>query len=158
MQQSQNLSQTLPTPTITSKEARDKAIDLLGSDFVMFKEVYKDLPISFLKVFDPGTKWPKKLRHIFAEIWTGKSGPNVIMKAPRGGGKSKMLGSLGFCLFFFRDLKVIDMGGALAQAKVVYNYFTSIIFSNELIMNSLPKEPMLENTTGSHDNYFSNIY
>lgn len=155
MQQSPNSLQTLPTPTITSKEAKEKAVDLLSSDFDMFREVYKDLPITFLKTFDSGTKWPKALRHIFAEIWTGRAGPNIIMKAPRGGGKSKMLGSLGFCLFFFRGLKVIDMGGALAQAKVVYNYFTAIIFSNPLILKSLPKDPMMEFTVGSDDNYFS---
>jgi len=77
------------------------------------------------------------------------------MKAPRGGGKSRMLGSLGFCLFYFRDNSVIDMGGAMAQAKIVYNYFTSIIYSDARIIRTLPKEPMMEYTTGVDNNYFS---
>lgn len=65
-----------------------------------------------------------------------------------------MLGSLGFALFFFRSLSVVDMGGALAQAKIVYGYFSSIIFSEPRILASLPKEPMMEHTTGIDKNYF----
>lgn len=155
MQQSPNLSPTLQTPTMSSKQAKERGLGLLGADPFLFREIYADLPITFLKTFDKNTKWPKALRAIFADIWTGRSGPNVIMKAPRGGGKSRMLGSLGFALFYFRNLSVVDMGGALAQAKVVYNYFTSIIYSNQMILDTLPKDPMMEHTTGVNNNYFA---
>lgn len=119
------------------------------------QEHYRDKPLTFLKALDPKGKWPKALRKIFADIWTGRSGPNVIMKAPRGGGKSHMLGRLGFCLWYFKGYSVVDMGGALAQAKVVYQYFTSIIFSDDRILRTLPKDPMMEESIGPHDkNYF----
>lgn len=144
----------LEPQTTTSKEVEQTLLSIVGDDPVFFRNVYKEKPITFLQTFDHKTKWPKKLRWIFAEIWTGRSGPNVIMKAPRGGGKSRMLGSLGFALFFFRDLSIVDMGGALAQAKIVYNYFSTIIYSEPRILACLPKEPMMEHTTGVNNNYF----
>ena len=135
-------------------EAQSSALELLGSNPDIFREVYSSIPLTFLRTFNRRTKWPKKLKKIFAEIWTGKSGPNVIIGAPRGGGKSQLLGSIGFCLFFFRNLSVVDMGGALAQAKIVYGYFSSILYSEPRILATLPKEPMMEHTTGVNNNYF----
>lgn len=135
-------------------ETKEKFLAILGDDPMDFKDTYKEKPITFLQTFNKRTKWPKKLRWIFAEIWTGRSGPNVIIAAPRGGGKSNMLGSLGFALFFFRDLKVVDMGGALAQAKIVYQYFSSIAYADPRILAVLPKEPMMERTEGTDENYF----
>ena len=129
-------------------------LSMIGDQPELFRDIYKDMPITFLKTFDLATKWPKKLRQIFAEIWTGKSGPNVIIAAPRGGGKSRMLGSLGFSLFYFKDRSVIDMGGALSQAKIVYGYFSSIVYSDPRILATLPDEPMMEHTVGCNKNYF----
>lgn len=127
---------------------------MLGDDTTDFIDTYAEKPITFLKTFNGRTKWPKKLRQIFSDIWTGKSGPNVIIAAPRGGGKSQMLGSLGFALFFLKNRSVVDMGGALAQAKIVYQYFSSIAYSDKRILAVLPKEPMMERTEGPHKNYF----
>lgn len=135
-------------------ETKEKLLTILGDNPLDFKDTYAEKPITFLKTFNKSTKWPKKLRFIFAEIWTGRSGPNVIIAAPRGGGKSQMLGSLGFALFFFRNMSVVDMGGALAQAKIVYQYFSSIAYADERILAVLPKEPMMERTEGSDGNYF----
>lgn len=45
------------------------------------------------------------------------------MKAPRGGGKSKLLGTVGFDLWFLKRRKVVNMGGSFVQAQIVYNYF-----------------------------------
>lgn len=132
-----------------------KAIEQMVYDPVHMREMYGDMPLTFLRTYDRKTKWPKKLRVIFAEIWTGKSGPNVIIKSCRGGGKSRLLGSLGFCLFFFKGRSVVDMGGALAQAKIVYNYFTAVVYSDPHILGALPKEPMMEHTTGMDKNYFA---
>ena len=46
------------------------------------------------------------------------------------------------------------MGGALEQAKVVYNYFTNIVYSDERVLETLPKEPMMEYTQSAEGNYF----
>lgn len=159
MKQLPNYSQTLETPTTTySREDKQAAaqsiIDQVAGNSAMFQQIYKEIPLTFLRTYDRRTKWPKKLKWIFAEIWTGRSGPNVIIAAPRGGGKSKMIGSLGFCLFFFRGLSIVDMGGALAQAKIVYGYFSAICYSEPRILACLPKEPMMEHSTGTNDNYF----
>ena len=136
------------------RETKEKILTILGEDPKDFIDTYSGKPITFLKTFNKGTKWPKKLREIFADIWSGRSGPNVIIAAPRGGGKSQMLGSLGFVLFFFKNRSVVDMGGALAQAKIVYGYFSSIIYSEPKILATLPKDPMMEHTTGVNNNYF----
>lgn len=95
-----------------------------------------------------------KLKQIFADIWLGKAGHAVIMKACRGGGKSYLLGSLGFCLWFFKNKSIVDMGGSLEQARIVYNYFTQVIYSDENILKSLPKEPIMERTINDTGSYF----
>lgn len=76
------------------------------------------------------------------------------MKGPRGGGKSKMLGALGFVKWLLGLLNIIDMGGSLEQAKGVYNYFTGHIFASEAIANSLPDEPTMLRTKTDQGNYF----
>src|SRR4051794_37423490 len=76
------------------------------------------------------------------------------MKGPRGGGKSKMLGALGFVVWYLQARNAIDMGGSLEQAKGVYNYFTSHIFASEAIANSLPEEPTMLRTKTDKGNYF----
>jgi phage terminase large subunit-like protein len=63
------------------------------------------------------------IRAAYAAIWNGKY-PRIIIKAPRGGGKSKLLGTVGFDLWYLKGRKVVTMGGSLVQAKIVYNYFT----------------------------------
>jgi len=148
------IEQELGLEDNTYTATRHKVLTILGDDPIEFRDTYTDVPITFLKTFNKRTKWPKKLRAIFAEIWTGKSGPNVIIAAPRGGGKSQMLGSLGFALFYFKNRSVVDMGGALAQAKIVYGYFSSIVYADPRILAALPKEPMMEHTTGTNNNYF----
>lgn len=48
----------------------------------------------------------------------------IIIKAPRGGGKSKVLGTAGFDLWYLKKRNVVTMGGSLVQAEIVYGYFT----------------------------------
>lgn len=139
----------------TIRSPLDKAIEQVAFDTEQIREVYGEIPLTFLRTYNQRTRWPKKLKKIFAEIWTGKSGKNVIIKSCRGGGKSQLLGSIGFALFFFKGRSVVDMGGALAQAKIVYEYFTSILYSDESIVNALPKEPLMEKTRGLDENYFA---
>lgn len=76
------------------------------------------------------------------------------MKAPRGGGKSKLLSALGFCLWIFKGRSGIDMGGALEQAKIVYNYFTNYCYCDDGISEQLLKDPTISITETKQGNYF----
>lgn len=67
-------------------------------------------------------------------MWSRKY-TRVIIKAPRGGGKSKLLGTLGFDEWFLRDQKVVNMGGSLAQADIVYGYFQDYCDIDASIVN-----------------------
>ena len=79
----------------------------------------------------------------------------AIIKAPRGGGKSQIIATLGFCLWYLLDRNVIDMGGSFEQAKEVYKYFLTYVENEELdIVSALPKEPTLQLTYGTAKNYF----
>jgi len=104
-------------------------------------------------------RFPKKLRIIFACLWLqqdlkGRPATRFIMKGPRGGGKSKMLGALGFVKWYLSLLNLIDMGGSLEQARGVYNYFVSHIYASEAIAASLPEEPTMLRTKTDRGNYF----
>lgn len=119
-----------------------------------FREIYKDRPISLIKAVYPAILWPKKFRYIFAQIWTGKAGKKIIITGPRGGGKSVLMGALGFALWYLRDRSIVDMGGALAQAKIVYGYFSNIVFSAPQILRHCKKDPLMEHTESINNNYF----
>jgi hypothetical protein len=129
-------------------------LEITAFNYQQLQEVYGHQPITFLKIFNPNTKWPAKLRQIFADIWLGRAGSHVIIKACRGGGKSFFLGSIGFCLWFFKKQSIVDMAGGMAQAKIVYNNFTGVIYSHPKIETALDKEPLMEMTTASEGHYF----
>jgi hypothetical protein len=119
-------------------------------------------PIQLLRFIDPKIRFPKKLRIIFACLWLGQDlqgrpATRFIMKGPRGGGKSKMLGALGFVIWFLKLLNCIDMGGSLMQAQGVYNYFTGHIFAQEGISGALPSEPTMHRTQSDRGNYFKAV-
>ena len=59
----------------------------------------------------------------------GRPASRFIIKGPRGGGKSKILGALGFVQWFLQLLSIVDMGGSLQQAQGVYNYFVGHIYA-----------------------------
>lgn len=142
------------SPKHVSLGIEQTTLNRLAGDPEAFKAIFADKPLTFLRAYAPHIKWPLKLRTIFANIWLGKAGHNVIMKAPRGGGKSFMLGALGFCQWYFKNKSVVDMGGALEQAKIVYGYFTKIVYSDPNILESLPKDPMMEMTKAKEGHYF----
>lgn len=119
-----------------------------------FRENYQDKPIRLVQSFYPNVKWPKKFRYIFAEIWTGRAGKKIIITGPRGGGKSVLMGVLGFTLWYLRKKSIVDMGGSLAQAKIVYGYFSGMVFSIKSALQFCKKEPLMENTESIEGNYF----
>jgi len=85
---------------------------------------YSEKPITMHKTFPSkkGMRWPQVIKQAYALLWTGAT-TRAIIKAPRGGGKSKLLGTLGFDLWYLKKRSVVNMGGSLVQAQVVYGYF-----------------------------------
>ena len=119
-----------------------------------FRDIYQNKPITLIKTFYPNILWPAKFRWIFAQIWLGKAGKKVIITGPRGGGKSVLMGALGFALWYLRKASVVDMGGSLAQAKIVYGYFSSIIYKIKAALQFCKKDPLQEHTESIDGNYF----
>jgi hypothetical protein len=120
---------------------------------------YGSKPIQLLRFIDPTIRFPKKIRLIFALIWLGQDldghpATRFIIKGPRGGGKSKILGALGFVKWLLKCLSIVDMGGSLQQAQGVYNYFVGHIFAQPAVVAVLPAEPTMKETKTDKGNYF----
>lgn len=131
-------------------------------DLKTIRTRYRHKPITFLKLTDPSLRFPKKIAEAFALVWRrqnrkGERASRFIMKGPRGGGKSKLLGALSFTEWILQTRNVVEMGGSLEQAKGVYNYFAAHCYSHEPILNSIPKEPVMHNTKSDKGNYFKAI-
>jgi hypothetical protein len=151
------------SPQLSQKQSYSEALRkakaaILGSPEDIRRR-FGTKPITLLRLVDPSMRFPKKLRVIFACLWLqqdmqGRPTTRFIMKGPRGGGKSKLLGALGFVKWFLQMRNIIDMGGSLEQAKGVYNYFTGHIYSSEAITSALPAEPTMLRTKTDKGNYF----
>lgn len=107
-------------------------------------------------------RFPKKLRVIFACLWLqqdlkGNPATRFIIKGPRGGGKSVMLGALGFVKWYLQLRSIVDMGGSLQQAEGVYKYFSDHIYAQPSILDSLPDEPTMHYTETDQRNYFKAV-
>jgi hypothetical protein len=153
--------QPLPTqsqkPSFSEAVRKFRAIALSSPEDI--RRRYGTKPITLLKFIDPSMRFPRKLRIIFACLWLqqdlqGKPATRFIMKGPRGGGKSKMLGALGFVKWFLQLRNIIDMGGSLMQAQGVYNYFTGHIYAHGSIADALPSDPTMSKTESDKGNYF----
>lgn len=149
------------SPNLLPKQNTYELIDRLKEmvaenpgDEEKFREIYKDRPIMLIRTYYPQILWPKKFRYIFGQIWLGKAGKKVIIAGPRGGGKSVLMGALGFALWFLKGKSIVDMGGALAQAKIVYNYFSNIVYSCKGALAWCKKDPLMEHTESKKGNYF----
>lgn len=122
------------------------------------KILYKDKPITMHEVFPSNEimQWPKVIRQAYANIWSGKY-TRVIIKAPRGGGKSKLLGTLGFDLWFLRDRKVVNMGGSAVQSQIVYRYFTAYCNIHSSVKAYIQGKPNASKTTSTTGQEFSSV-
>lgn len=89
-------------------------------------------------------------------MWSGKY-PRIIIKAPRGGGKSKLLGTFGFDDWFLRRRKVVNMGGSAVQAKIVYDYFQAYCDIDMSIGGTIKGKAKAMMTMGVDGNYFSSV-
>lgn len=122
------------------------------------KILYKERPITMHEIYPSGEimKWPKVIKEAYAYIWSGKYS-RVIIKAPRGGGKSKLLGTLGFDLWFLKDRKVVNMGGSAVQAQIVYRYFTGYCDIHSSVGAHIQGKPNATKTTSITDKEFSSV-
>lgn len=120
----------------------------------LFRDIYRDKPIRMIKTYEPSILFPKKFREIFGLIWLGRAGKKIIITGPRGGGKSVLMGTLGFCLWFLKQRSIVDMGGSLNQAKIVYGYYSNIVYGIPAALKSCKKDPLMEHTESKSGNYF----
>ena len=79
------------------------------------------------------------------------------MKAPRGGGKTQFLGTIGFDMWYFKNLSGVDMGGSENQAKELYNYFTDYCFVDGERLEGIPKDPTITHTELDTGKYFKAV-
>lgn len=88
------------------------------------RSLYLEKPITMHKTYPARQpmSWPLVIKNAYAQIWNGQHS-RIIIKAPRGGGKSKLLGTAGFDLWYLKKRTVVTMGGSLVQAEIVYGYF-----------------------------------
>lgn len=100
--------------------------------------------------------WPRVIRDAYAKIWSGQF-PRVIIKAPRGGGKSKLLGTIGFDDWYINRRKVVNMGGSAVQAKIVYDYFKDYCDIHDSVAGDVKGKLKAIETTGVAGNYFCSV-
>lgn len=101
-------------------------------------------------------RWPAVIRAAYAAIWNGLHS-RIIIKAPRGGGKSKLLGTVGFDLWYLKGWSLLNMGGSLVQAEVVYGYFQDYCVMPSVYDGVIGGERgvTMSETTGTAGNEFS---
>ncbi len=122
------------------------------------RKQYREKPITLHKTYrtSEAMQWPRVIKQAYAQIWSGKY-PRVIIKAPRGGGKSKLLGTIGFDLWYLKRRKVVNMGGSAVQATIVYNYFKDYCDIDASIINQVQGRPKAIMTTATEGHYFSSV-
>ena len=115
-----------------------------------------------LRLISPSIRFPVKLRRIFGYIWNqkgpdGKKCSRFIIKGPRGGGKTLMVGAVGFARWLLKLRSIVAMGGSLVQSQNVYNYFSGHCYGHHSILDGLPKEPTMHKTNSDKGNYFKAV-
>lgn len=128
------------------------------------RTIYLNKPITMHKTFPSKEpmSWPRVIRQAYAQVWaTDDQGrhlnPRIIIKAPRGGGKSKLLGTVGFDLWYLKRRKVVNMGGSAVQATIVYNYFKDNCDISGDVAASIDGQAKAIETRGVAGNYFSSV-
>ena len=144
-----------PSSTVSKKLLTQEPIKEL-MQYLDLRDEFREKPIRMHKTHG-GKKpmfWPRVIRNAYAEIWSGKH-KRVIIKAPRGGGKSKLLGTIGFDEWFLRDRSVVNMGGSQVQADIVYGYFTDYCAMHQSVANYIDGNATATETRGKeHENTF----
>lgn len=128
------------------------------SEQLDLREMYQQTPIKMHTSYPASEpmKFPKAIRSAYAKIWSGKY-QRIIIKAPRGGGKSKLLGTVGFDLWFLKKRKVVNMAGSAVQATMVYNYFRSYCDISTSVSWHIAGEPLAIATKAAEGHTFSSV-
>lgn len=149
------------SPAARRQEARRKLLARILDTPDNIRRRFASKPITFLKLIDEGMRFPKKLRIVFACLYLqqdlkGRPCGRFIIKGPRGGGKSKLLGALSFVRWFLLLKNRVTLGGSLEQAKGVYNYFLGHVYTENAtaIRGVLPDEPTMLRTETDKGNYY----
>lgn len=144
------------SPSQNVVEVLEKYRKLRLSDPDQIRQRYKDKPITFQRLYNPGMRWPKPIKQFFADAWQETSS-RIIGKANRGGGKTQVLGALGFSKFYFQGRNIVNMGGSMVQAQNVYDRFREHCYIDESIYGSFPTEPLMSITKSDKGNYYKAI-
>lgn len=67
------------------------------------------------------------------------------------------MGAFNFAEWFLRVRDIVVLGGSLAQAQNVYNYFTAHVYAQDSIVSSLPDEPTMGKTVTDRGNYLKAV-
>ena len=120
------------------------------------KTRYLTKPITMHKTYQTPRPvlFPRVIRQAYAQIWSEKYS-RVIIKAPRGGGKSELLGTLGFDYWYLKNRSVVNMGGSFVQAEIVYHYFQGYCDIDASVKSSISGHMTMDETKGSAGNKFS---
>ena len=140
--------------TKLKQQSPERAIEAMQA-LVNFKPklTYRNQPTKCLETFNKSVKFPKVLRQLFALVYLGKT-TRIIIKAPRGGGKSQMMAMIGWAMWYFKDRSVVNMAGSEAQALEVYKYFNEYVTSVPGIIDDMPKPPTISIAETKLGNYF----
>lgn len=123
---------------------------------VDLRQRFRTKPLSMHRIYQTSEpmKFPAAIANAYAKIWSGKY-PRIIIKAPRGGGKSKILGTVGFDYWYLKGRKVVNMGGSFVQAQIVYNYFKDYCDIDASIDAHIQGVPKMIETKASEGHTFS---
>src|SRR5258708_5517859 len=137
-----------------NQQKSDEEVRPLGMDL----KIFKDKPITMHEMFPSNEimQWPAVIRTAYSKIWLG-AWTRIIIKAPRGGGKSKLLGTLGFDFWYLKNRSVVNMGGSAVQAQIVYRYFTGYCNMHPSVEAQVQGKPNASKTTSVAGNYFSSV-
>lgn len=90
--------------------------------------------------------FPEKIKDLFYYVYNkakNKELIRIIVKAPRGGGKSRVLASLELALWYLLKFDVVNLGGSFKQASKVYSYLTPA-FMSEFMKEDIQKTIQIE--------------
>jgi len=109
-----------------------RALDLFRRSLATSQEYrlqYRTRPRDFFAQF--GHKFPPILRKLFDDVYHGRQ-KNVVVRAPRGGGKTFFAADIAFAKFYLQGWNVLDVAGALDQATILNEYVNEFLDNREV--------------------------
>lgn len=147
-----------PLSNLNIADNLTNAISQSVTGMVDLRTMYESRPVTMHTTYPAKElmSWPRVIYNAYASIWSGAH-TRVIIKAPRGGGKSKLLGTIGFDFWYLKQRKVVNMGGSAVQAKIVYEYFRDYCDIAPSVTESIEGVAKAIETEGKAGQYFSSV-